>query len=143
MRGWLHHLALVAQARTGFSLQIMVWAVVSAVSSAAVLIFLCVTAFVWLARRYDALTASLLLTGIFLLAAIIAGAACLFARRANIERAQRELAARSPPIWLDPKLVALGLKTGRTLGWRGAASLAAVAVVAVALGQRFGHRPPG
>jgi hypothetical protein len=143
MRGWLRHLALLAQARTGFSPQIVVWALISAISSAAMLIFLCVTAFVWLAGRYDALTASLVLTGLFLVASIVAGVACVLFRRANIEHAQRELAARSPAIWLDPKLVALGFKTSRALGWRGAASLAAVAVLAVAVGQRFGHRPSG
>ena len=80
--------------------------------------FLCVAAFVWLAGRYDAVTAGLILAGVFLLIAIIAAFAGWIARLRNIERARRELAARSHAGWLDPKFLAVGIEIGRTLGWR-------------------------
>src|SRR5712691_1966200 len=123
MSGWLRHLALNAQARTGFSPQIIVWSIIAAAASTAAIVFLSIAAFIWLADRYDAVIAGLLLGGFFALIALIA---CLLARRRNIERARLELAARSNANWLDPKLMAIGFQLGQAIGWRKLASLAAV-----------------
>src|ERR1700676_5445454 len=99
MGDWLRHIALNAQARTGFGPQFIVWSVIALVSLALALGFLCTAAFVWLGSRHDAVTAGLMLGGIFLLIAIIAAVAGWMARLRNIERARRELAARSHAGW--------------------------------------------
>jgi len=137
MSDWLRHIALHAKARTGFGPQLVVWSLIAVASLALGLGFLCIAAFVWLARRTDAVTAGLMLGGGFLIIAIIAAVACLIARRRNSERARRELAARSIASWLDPKFVTIGIEIGRTLGWRRIATLAAAAVLALGLGKEW------
>ncbi len=137
MSGWLRHFALNAQARTGFSPQIIVWSIIAAAASTAAIVFLSNAAFIWLADRYDAVIAGLLLGGFFALVALIAIIACLLARRRNIERARLELAARSNANWLDPKLMAIGFQLGQAIGWRKLASLAAVGLLAAGLAKEW------
>ena len=137
MGDWLRHIALNAKARTGFGPQLIVWSLIAVVSLALALGFLCAAAFVWLANRYDAVTAGLMLGAVFLLIAIIAAIAGWMARLRNIERARRELAARSHAGWLDPKFLAVGIEIGRTLGWRRIATLAAVGLLAAGLGKEW------
>ena len=62
------------------------------------------------------------------------------ARRRNIERARRELAARSNANWLDPKLIALGIQVGQAIGWRRIVSLTAVALLAAGLVKEWSGR---
>jgi type VI protein secretion system component VasK len=137
MSGWLRHFALNAQVRTGFGSQVVVWAVIAAVASTVALVFLLIAAFVWLADRYDSLTAGLVLGGVFVLIALIAIIACLVTRRRNMERARLELAARSSANanWLDPKLLGVGFQIGQAIGWRKLAALAAVGLVAAGLAK--------
>jgi hypothetical protein len=137
MSDWLHHVTLKAKARTGFGPQVMVWLLIAAVSLALALGFFCAAAFLWLAGRYDPLTAGLILGGIFLLVAIIAVVACWIARLHNIERARRELAARSHASMLDPKFLAMGIEIGRALGWRKILTLAAVGLFAAGVGKEW------
>jgi hypothetical protein len=138
MGDWLRHITLNARARTGFGPQLIVWSLIAVVSLALALGFLCTAAFVWLANRYDAVTAGLMLGAVFLLIAIIAAIAGWIARQRNIERARRELAARSHAGgWLDPKFLAVGIEIGRTLGWRRIATLAAVGILAAGLGKEW------
>ena len=137
MGDWLRHIALNAKARTGFGPALVVWFLVALVSLALALGFFCAAAFVWLASRYDGVTAGLMLGGGFLLVAILAAVAGWVARLRNIERARRELAARSHAGWLDPKFLAVGMEIGRTLGWRRLATLAAVGVLAAGLGKEW------
>ena len=139
MSGWLRHFALNAQVRTGFGSQVVVWAVIAAVASTVALVFLLTAAFVWLADRYDALTAGLVLGGIFVLIALIAVIACTVTRRRNMERARLELAARSSASanLLDPKLLGVGFQIGQAIGWRKLAALAAVGLVAAGLAKEW------
>jgi hypothetical protein len=137
MSDWLRHIALNAKARTGFGPALVVWFLVALVSLALALGFFCAAAFVWLASRYDGVTAGLMLGGGFLLVAILAAVAGWVARLRNIERARRELAARSHAGWLDPKFLAVGMEIGRSLGWRRLATLAAVGVLAAGLGKEW------
>jgi hypothetical protein len=138
MGDWLRHIALNAKAKTGFGPQLIVWFLIALVSLGLGLVFLCVAAFVWLANRYDGVTAGLILAGLFLAIAIIAAIAGLLARRRNIERARLELAARSQAAsWLDPKLLAVGLQIGRTLGWRRIITLAAAGLVAAGVAKEW------
>jgi hypothetical protein len=137
MGDWLRHIMLNAKARTGFGPQLVVWFLIAMVSLALALGFLCTAAFVWLASRTDTVTAGLILGGVFLLVAIIAAVAGWIARLRNIERARRELAARSHANWLDPKFLAVGIEIGRTLGWRRIMTLAAVGLLAAGLGKEW------
>jgi Ca2+/Na+ antiporter len=137
MGDWLRHIALNAKARTGFGPALVVWFSVALVALGLGLVFLSVAAFVWLANRTDAVTAGLILAGVFFLIAIVAAFAGWIARLRNIERARRELAARSHAGWFDPKYLAVGIEIGRTLGWRRIVTLAAVGVLAAGLGKEW------
>ena len=144
MNGWLHYFTLKAQARAGFSSQVAAWGVIAAVAAMIALVFFLIAAFVWLADRYDPLIAGLVLGGVFVLVALIALIACLVIRCNNMERARRELAARSSANFLDPKLMAMGFQIGQAIGWRRLASLAAVGLLAAGLAKEWFARdnPP-
>jgi hypothetical protein len=137
MGDWLRHIALNAKARTGFGPALIVWFAIVLISLVLALGFFCAAAFVWLASRYDGVTAGLILGGGFLILALLAAFAGWLARRHNIAQARLELAARSQSGWLDPRLLTVGLEIGRTLGWRRLATLAAVAVLAAGLGKEW------
>jgi hypothetical protein len=140
MGGWLRYFTLNAQARTGFSPQVIIWAVIAAVSAALALIFLCLVVFLWLAERYDPVIAGSLLCFFFVLVALLALLAGVLARRRNKERARLELSARSQAGWFDPKLMAVGMQVGQAIGWRRLISLAAVAVLAAGLAKEWSGR---
>ena len=138
MGDWIRHIALSAKARSGFGPQLVVWSLIAAVSLALALGFLCAAGFVWLASRTDAMTASLIFGGGFLLIGIVAAVAGWIARLRNMERARRELAERSQAGgWFDPKYLAVGLEIGRALGWRRVVTLAAVGLLAAGLGKEW------
>ena len=139
MNGWVRFLALSAQARAGYSPGIVVWAMVALLAGLASVGFFLVAAFVWLADRYDAVAAGLVLGFLLLLLALIALVACLLTRRHNIEQARLELAARKGGAagWLDPKLLATGYQIGQSIGWRKLASLGVVAVLAAVLAREW------
>jgi chromate transport protein ChrA len=142
MSGWLRYFTLKAQVSTGFSSQIVIWALVAVIAAVVAMIFLLVAAFVWLAHRYDGLVAGLVLGCLFALIAGIAIVTCLMIRRRNMERARLELAVRSSNTnWLDPKLMTVGWQIGQAIGWRKLASLAAVALLAAGLAKEWsGHK---
>jgi hypothetical protein len=140
MSGWLRYFVLRAQASTGFSTPIVVWAVVAVVAAVVAAIFLLVAAYVWLSDAYDGLVAGLLLGGLFALIALIALVTAVLVRRRNMERARLELASRSSTSWLDPKLMAVGVQVGQAIGWRRIAALVAVAVLAAGVAQEWSGR---
>jgi hypothetical protein len=140
MSGWLRYFVLRAQASTGFSTPIVVWAVVAVVAAVVAAVFLLVAAYVWLSDVYDGLVAGLLLGGLFALIALIALVTAVLVRRRNMERARLELASRSSTSWLDPKLMAVGVQVGQAIGWRRIAALAAVAVLAAGVAQEWSGR---
>jgi hypothetical protein len=137
MSDWLRHIALNAKARTGFGPQVIVWIAVTIVSLALALGFLSAATFLWLAGRYDPVTAGVILGGIFLSLALVAAVACWIARLRNMERARRELSAQSHASWLDPKFLGIGIEIGRTLGWRRLITLAAVGLFAAGVGREW------
>jgi hypothetical protein len=107
--------------------------------------FFLVAAFIFLADRYGASTAGLVLGSAFVVIALVAMVACLITRRRNMQRARLELAARSRNTdWLDPKLLAMGFQIGQSIGWRRLASLAAVGLLAAGLAREWFARdnPP-
>jgi hypothetical protein len=139
MSGWLRYFTLNAQARTGFSSQVAVWAAIAVVAAIVAAVFLLVAAFVWLAQRYDSFTAGLVLFAVFAVVALIAFVACLITRRRNVTRARLELAARNSAGsgFLDPRLLGVGLQIGQAIGWRRIVALAAVGVLAAALAKEW------
>jgi O-antigen/teichoic acid export membrane protein len=137
MSDLFHHLALRAKSRTGFGPGIVVCFLIALLSLVIAVGFLCAAAFVWLASRYDAVMAGLILAGVFLLIAILSVAAAHFTRRRNMERARLELAVRNQQSWLDPKYLSFGLEIGRAVGWRRIGMLAAAAVFAAGLGREW------
>jgi hypothetical protein len=139
MSGWLRHFTLSAQARTGYSSQFVVWAVVAIVAAAIAIVFLLIAAFVWLADRYDPLIAGLILGGAFIALALIAVAAANITRRRNIARAERELAARraAGAGLLDPNVLAVAVQIGQAIGWRRLLSLAAAGILAAGLAREW------
>ena len=140
MSGWLRYFALKAQVRTGLSTPIAIWAVVAIIAAVLAAAFFLLAAFVFLAERYDALTAGLVLGGLFLVIAVIAVVVCLVVRRRNMERARVELVARENAArasLLDPKVLAMGLQVGQTIGWGKLVSLGAVALLAAGLAREW------
>jgi hypothetical protein len=137
MGDWLQHIALKARSRTGFGPGPVIGVSIAVLSLVIALGFLCAAVFIWLASRYDGVTAGLILAGAFLLIAIVALAAAYLARRRNRERARLELAARSQPGWLDPKYLTIAVEVGRAVGWRRIAMLAAVGFLAAGLGREW------
>ena len=105
--------------------------------------FVLLIAFIWLAERYDPLTAAMALAGLFLLATIVAAISCLWSRRRTIKQAELALAARRPAIWLDPKVLGGAIQAGRAVGWRKLVPLLAVGMLAAGVGMEwFGRERP-
>ena len=142
MDGWLRQFALNALLRAGLSASTAIWAVVAAIASTLALLFLLISAFVWLSHRYDTMTAGVVLGILFLAIGLIAIFACALTRRRNIERARRELELRGSTATnlLDPKLIAMGYQAGQAIGWRRLAALAGVGLLAAGLAREWRGR---
>jgi hypothetical protein len=137
MGDWLRHIVLTAKARSGFGPQLVFWLLIAAVSLALALGFLSAAVYVWLASRTDTMTACLIMGSGFLVIAFVAAVAGWIVRLHNMERARRELAARSQAPWFDPRFLTVGIEIGRTLGWRRIVTLAAVGLLAAGLGKEW------
>jgi hypothetical protein len=119
------------------------WILAAALAVAGAIVMFAVALFIYLADRYDALTASLILAGGFIvLAAIFVAVALYIRQRREQERrtaaASRAAAAQSIS-WMEPAILAAGLDLARLIGGRRAASLAAGAVAAMWLLSKTGH----
>jgi hypothetical protein len=140
MGGWRRYLELQAQAKTGLSSGLFVWALLAVVFGVVTFGFTLVTAFIWLADRYEPLIAALALVGFFLLVTIIAAVCALWRHRKTIERAELALAARRSAALLDPGLLAGAVQVSRTLGARKLVPLVAIAVLAIGVGMQLAGR---
>jgi uncharacterized membrane protein YqjE len=143
MRGWRRYLELQAQAKTGLSSGLFVWALLAVVFGVLTAGFVLLIAFIWLAERYGPLTAAIVLASLFLLATVIAAICCLWSRRRTIEQAELALAARRNTILLDPKVLGGAIQASRAVGWRKLVPLLAVGMVAAGVGMEwFGRERP-
>ena len=115
MGGWRRYLELQAQAKTGLSSGLFVWALLAVVFGVLTAGFVLLFAFIWLAERYSPLTAAIALAGLFLLATIIAAICCLWSRRRTIEQAELALTGRK----LVPLLAVGMLAAGVGMEWFG------------------------
>src|SRR5262244_1950066 len=116
MGGWRKYLELRARAKTGLSSGLFVWALLAVVFGIVTAGFVLLIAFIWLAQRYDPLTAATALAGLFLLATIIAAVCCLWSRRRTMEQAELALAARGNATWIDPKVLGSAIQVSRAVG---------------------------
>src|SRR2546421_13012410 len=112
MGGWRKHLELSAQAKLGLGYGVFAWALVAVVFAIAGFGFILLSAFIWLAKQYDPLTAALVLAILFVLVAVLALIFCLWLHRRIIQRAQLALATRRSAPWFDPMFLG-------TAGWGG------------------------
>ena len=143
MGGWRRYLELQAQAKIGLSPSLFVWALLAVVFGVLTAGFVLLIAFIWLAERYDVLTAAIALAGLFMLATIVAAISCLWSRRRTIEQAELALAARRNATWLDPKIVGGVIQVSRAIGWRKLVPLLAVGILAAGVGMEwFGRDRP-
>jgi hypothetical protein len=137
MGSWRRYLRLKAEAKTGLSSDLLIWAALAIVFGMVAFGFVLLAAFIWLAELYRPLVAALTLCAFFLLITIIALSYCLHLRRETVKRAELLLAAPTSAPWVDPRLAGMTLQVGRSLGWRRMAPLLAVAVLAVGVGMRW------
>jgi uncharacterized membrane protein YidH (DUF202 family) len=143
MGGWRRYLELQVQAKTGLSSGLFVWAFLAGVFGIVTAGFILLIAFIWMAERYDPLTAAIVLAGFFLLVTIIAAICCLWSRRRTIEQAELALAARRNATWLDPKVVSGVIQVSHAVGWRKLVPLLAVGILAAGVGMEwFGRDRP-
>jgi hypothetical protein len=149
-----NYLALQAKAKTGLNPGLFAWGLLAALGGAVTFGFLVFAAFIWLAGRFDPLTAALALAGLFLLISIISLISCMASRRRTVEEAKLALAARNAAPWLDPKVLGVGLQIGRAIGghrrqggragaWLLLAPLVVIGFVAAGMAaQRLGRAAP-
>src|SRR5215831_137439 len=143
MGGWRRYLELQAQAKSGLSSGLVVWALLAVVFGVLTASFVLLIAFIWLAERYSPLTAAMALAGLFLLATIVAAVSCLWSRRRTIEQAELALAARRTAVWLDSKVLGGAIQASRAVGWRKLVPLLAVGMLAAGVGMEwFGRERP-
>ena len=113
-------LTLLVQSRTGITTTYIVWLGVIALAGMTAFAFLCVTGYVWLSLQFGSVFAGLIMTGVFVLIAILGLLICALARRRARERAILARAARAhAPSWLlDPRVLTAAVQIGREIGWQ-------------------------
>ena len=142
LTGLVQNLRLRAEARTGLSSAVVVFALIAAIAGLVAFVFFVFAGFIWLAERYSPLTAALIVAGAFVLIAILCALGAVLSQRRTSERAKRALAVRSQSPFFDPATLGIALQIGRTIGLRRIAPLAAAGVLAAALAKEwFRDRP--
>jgi len=142
LTGLVNHLRLTAKAKTGLSTFVVVFALLTAVAVVVAFVFFIFAAFIWLAERYSALTAALVLALAFLLIAILAALGAVMTQRRTVDNAKRALAAKSQSPWFDPATLGVALQICRSIGLRRIAPLAAAGVLAAALAKEWFRARP-
>ncbi len=140
MGDWLGYLRLRAKAKTGVNSNVVIGGVVIVWAALGTLLWLSITLFLWIAKKYDdPIVAGLVLTAIYFCIAVIAAVAMMIARHSAKQRAEAALAARNSVLF-DPSLLTVGMEVGRAIGWRRLVSLAGVAILAAGLAREWTAR---
>lgn len=108
-------IALVIQTKSGITFGLIVWAAVVVIALLTAFAFVCVAGHDWLSLQLGATFASLAMTGMFLLFALIGAAVCAVSRRRTQERAILARAARAKGLTfrlLDPKILGVAMQAG-------------------------------
>ena len=125
-----------------FTAAIAGWELMAALAGSIALTGFVVALFIFLMNEYDAVTASLVLGGCFLLLAAIFTGLIFYVRQQRERKAKAaalKAANSGAAVWLEPALIAAGLDLARLIGGRRAASLAAGAAAAVWLLNKANH----
>jgi hypothetical protein len=142
LKSLMREITLSIQARSGATPALFIWAAVVILAALTAFAFLCVAGHDWFAIHFGSVFAALIMTGIFVLIAIIAAVVGATARRRARERAILERAARAhaPSSWLlDPKILATAVQVGRTIGWQRIVPIALVGVMAAQWAREYRH----
>jgi uncharacterized membrane protein len=120
INNWTREITLAIQARSGASLTLFVCIAVAATAALTAFAFLCVAGYDWFSIQFGSIFAALLMTAIFVVAAIMAVVIGVAARQRARERAilERAARARAGSGLLDPKLLTLAVQVGRSVGWQ-------------------------
>src|SRR5262245_50669379 len=137
LTGLVQNLRLRAEARTGLSTAVIVFALVAAVAAVSAFVFFVFAAFILLAERYSPVIAAVVMAIVFVLVAILCVAGAMMSQRRTSERARRTLALRSQSALFDPTTLGIALRIGRSIGLRRIAPLAAAGVLAAALAREW------
>ncbi len=132
-------ITLFIQSRTGLSTTVVVSAIVILAALLIAFAFLCVAAYAWLMVQFGAVFAGLIMTGTFVVIAVIAAIICAAARRRVREQAILARAARAhSPSWLfDPKVLGAAVDAGRTIGWQRLVPVALLAFLAAQWAREY------
>lgn len=135
-------IALSIQARNGVSVAVAVWLGVMTVALLAAFVFLCIGGYDWFAAQFGGVFAALIMTGIFVVIAIVAATAVALVRRRVRERAilARAAKAHSPPWLLDPKILGVVVEAGRSIGWQRVVPLALLGFMAAQWTREYRDR---
>ena len=143
LTGLVQNLRLRAEARTGLSSAVVVFALIAAIAVAVAFVFFVFAAFIWLAERYSPLTAALIVAGLVRADRHPVRArspCCRSAAPASAPNARWRCAASRR--CSTPRRSASRLQLGRTIGLRRIAPLAAAGFLAAALAKEwFRDRP--
>jgi uncharacterized membrane protein len=120
IKGWMREITLLVQARTGVTAGLFVALGIVVLAALTAFAFLCVAGYDWFALQVGSVFGALIMTGIFLLIAVIAAVIAMAARSRAKQRAILARAAHGHGgSWLlDPKIVAAAVSVGRSLGWQ-------------------------
>jgi hypothetical protein len=137
MSALVHYLKLQVQARTGLNYAVIAWAMVAVVAGVITFVFLILTTWILLEEHYGPLAATLTVGAFFLLLALTAVIACVMGHRRSIRLASQALVVRSNAPWIQPNTLLVGMKIGRTIGWRRLVPLIAVGVIAAGVTKEW------
>jgi hypothetical protein len=120
------------QAKTGLSVGFVISLAVAGSAVLVLFVFLCVTGYVWASIQLGPVFGGLAMAGVFLLIAVVGGAASVVARERTRRRAIMDRAARAQGIGalIDPKALSLAMQAGRALGWQRLVPLALLGFLA-------------
>ncbi|GEM_PF-834033 len=116
-------------------IQTAIFGAIAAAAGVAAFLLLVIAAFLWTQQHYDAIVASGVLGGAFLLIAVIALVTLAFLRRrAERHREHEEAEAAKAPAWLaDPALILAAIQLARTIGFGRVIPLAIAGLAAFGL----------
>ena len=117
------------QARTGVTWLVVILLPIIAIAAIVVYVFLCVSAFYWVASSFGPVTAALLMTAVF----VAVGMAAIFTAIALRNRAKRAARvvqhAQRGSLLTHPAILETALSAGRKFGWRRTIPIVLLAVL--------------
>lgn len=141
IKGWMREITLAVQARSGLTAGLFVALGVAVLAALTAFAYLTVAGYEWFAIQFGNVFAALLMTGIFLLIAVIAAVSALAARNSAKQRAilERAAHAHSGSWLLDPKIVGAAVQVGRSLGWQRLLPVALLGFMAAQWAREYRH----